>query len=182
MPDLDGLLDLIPIDDIAKQLGIDEGTAQAAVKSVLPALVGGLAANAKQGGEKSLESALSKHQGKVSKRPKVEEIDKADGQKIVNNVFGSKKDDVVSAVADKAGGDQMGKIIEQVLPIVAPIVLSWIAGQFLGKKDEAPKAEPKKEESAGGGLGEMLGGLLGSQQGQDILGGVLGGLLGGGRK
>ena len=183
MPDLDGLLDLIPIDDIAKQLGIDESVAETAVKSALPALVGGMAANAQdKGGADSLESALSKHKGKISGRPKVKEIDKDDGQKIVNNVFGGKKDEVVAAVGNKAGGDQMGKIIEQVLPIVAPIVLSWIASQFLGKKDEAaPQAESKKE-SSGGGIGDLLGGLLGSQQGQDIIGGVLGGLLGGGRK
>ena len=141
MPDLDGLIDLIPIDDIAKKLGIDESVAESAVKSALPALVGGLATNAQdEGGAKSLEQALSKHQGKVTSRPKVGDIDKADGDKIVNNVFGAKKNDVVAAVADNAGGNQMGKIVEQVLPIVAPIVLAWVGSKFFGKKEEAAPA------------------------------------------
>jgi hypothetical protein len=47
MSDLDGLINLIPIGDIAKQLGIDESVAKAAIAVAVPAIVGGLAANAK---------------------------------------------------------------------------------------------------------------------------------------
>ena len=55
MADLNALLDQIPVGDIAKQLGIDEDVAEAAVKQVLPGLVGGLAANAKRD-DKSAET------------------------------------------------------------------------------------------------------------------------------
>ncbi|MEO5920207.1 MAG: hypothetical protein ABIQ01_03610, partial [Pseudolysinimonas sp.] len=74
--------------------------------------------------------------------------------------------------------------IKQILPIVAPIVLSWLASQFLGGKGEtaAPAAAPKEESSSGGGIGDLLGGLLSSPQGQEIAGDLLGGLLGAGKK
>ena len=186
MSDFDGLLDLIPVGDIAKQLGVSEDVAEAAVKQAIPAIIGGMAANAKDaGGAKSLEKALSKHATSSSgKKVSVKEIDTADGEKIVNNVFGSKKNDVVAAVADTSKGDVTKELIAKLLPIIAPIVIAFVAQQFLGQKAEtpAPKAEEKETTSSSGGIGDLLGGLLGSSQGQEIIGGVLGGLLGGGKK
>ena len=183
MTDLTGLIDQIPIADIAKKLGIDESVAKTAVELAVPAIVGGMAANAKSGGAESLQSALNNHAGKSTK---LADVDEAEGKKIVKNVFGGNTDDVVAAVAKKAKGDagggiDIGAIVQQVLPIIAPIVLAYLANQFAnGGKTE--KATPKAEESKGGDLGSVLGGLLGSQQGQDIVGGLLGGLLGGGKK
>ena len=185
MSDLDGLLDLIPVGDIAKQLGVSEDVAESAVKQAIPAIIGGMAANAKDsGGAKSLEKALTKHTSSSGKKVSVKEIDTADGEKIVNNVFGSKKNDVVAAVADTSKGDVTKELIAKLLPIIAPIVIAFVAQQFLGQKAEAPAAEKPKAEpkSSDGGIGDLLGGLLGSQQGQEIVGSVLGGLLGGGKK
>jgi hypothetical protein len=184
MADLDGLIDLIPIGDIAKKLGIDPDVAQSAVQTALPAIVGGLAANAQDaGGAKSIEKALKKHTGSSGKID-VDSIDTADGEKIVSHVFGAKKNDVVAAVAKKSDNATQ-QIIAQILPIIAPIVLSWLASQFLNKK-AAPaaksKAKAKPKAESGGGIGDILGGLLGSAGGQEVLGSVLGGLLGGGTK
>jgi hypothetical protein len=193
MADLSSLLEQIPVGDIAKQLGIDESVAEAAVQQVVPGLVAGLAANAEDPkGAASLEKALSHDRGAVHKK-KVSEIDTEDGKKIVKNVYGDKQDAVASklaATATKASGagDVTGDIIKQILPIVAPIVLAWLAEQFLGGKKE--EAAPKEEESSsGGGIGDLLGGLLGggsssgsSNSTGDLLGGILGGLLGGGKK
>lgn len=180
MSDLDGLIAQIPIGDIAKKLGIDESVARQAVAVAVPAIVGGLDANAKAGGAKSLEKALVNHAGKTVS---VDDVDEEDGKKIVNNVFGEKKTEVVSAVS-KSGGVDLSGIVAQVLPIIAPIVLSYLASQFLGGKQEAAAEAPAAAEpaAASGGIGDLLGGLLGSQQGQDIVGGLLGGLLGGGKK
>ena len=50
MAQYDDLLAQIPIGDIASQLGIDEYVAEYAVQQVLPVLVGGLKANAYEGG------------------------------------------------------------------------------------------------------------------------------------
>lgn len=186
MADLNALLDAIPVGDIAQQLGISEDVAEEAVKQVLPGLVGGLAANAKRD-EKSatmLRNTLKHHnKGKV----RVQDVDTEDGKKIVRNVFGENEDKVVSKLAGASTkSDVTGDIIKQILPIVAPIVLSWLASQFLGGKDEpaaAPAAAPEPEPAAsGGGIGDLLGGLLSSPQGQQIAGDLLGGLLGAGKK
>ena len=177
MSQFDGLLEMIPVDDIAKQLGIDESVAQSAVDQILPTLVSGLAANTKsEAGAQSLEKALTKHSGAISGRPKASAIDTADGEKIVANVFGSKKNDVVAAVASKSDtADE--SIVAKILPIVAPIVLSWVASQFFNKKADAPA-----KKTSGGGLGELLGGLVSGKGGQDAIGDLLGGLLGGGKR
>jgi hypothetical protein len=175
MSDLSGLIEMIPIDQIADKLGIDEKDAKAAVTTVLPTIVAGLQANAADGGQASLEKALTKHAGASTK---LDDIDTADGAKIVNHVFGSQKTAVASAAAGKANVTQ--DIIQQILPIVAPIVLAWLAKKFLGGDSSA--AETTKADSSSGGIGDILGGLVSSKEGQDMLGGLLGGLLGGGTK
>jgi hypothetical protein len=190
MADLSSLLKQIPVDDIAKQLGIDESVAEAAVAQIVPGLVAGLAANAEDPkGAASLTKALSHDRGGVKK--KVTEIDVEDGKKIVSNVYGDKQDAVAtklaaSATKASAAGDVTQDIIKQILPIVAPIVLAWLAEQFLGGKKEEPAAK-EEESSTGGAIGDLLGGLLGGSSGSsnstgDLLGGILGGLLGGGKK
>ena len=177
MSDLDSLLKQIPIDQIATKLGVDHDVAEDAVARVLPTIVAGLSANSKdKAGAASLEKALVKHEGRAASS--VDQIDTDDGEKIVRNVFGANKDKVVAAVGKTAKADD--SIIAKILPIVAPIVLSWLASQFLNRK---------KTDAAGsssGGIGDLLGGLLGGaaggKGGGDVLGGLLGGLLGGGKK
>ncbi|GAA1740067.1 DUF937 domain-containing protein [Microcella frigidaquae] len=186
MTDLSGLIDMIPIGDIAEKLGVDRSVAEAAVEVAVPAIVGGMAANAKDDdGAASLQKALGHHKGKAPK--KLADIDESDGEKIVANVFGAKKNDVARAAATKAAtkaeGFDIGPIVEQVLPIIAPIVLAWVANQFLGGGAAEPEKTPaKKETSSGNPLGDLLGGLIGSKEGQDLIAGALGGLLGGGRR
>jgi hypothetical protein len=183
MTDLNEVLQQVPIGDIAKQLGIPEDVANAAVKQVLPGLIGGLAANAStSAGSASLEKALSNH----TNAPKsLADVDTNDGQKIVKNVFGSNTDQVASKLASNEPAPNVtADIIKQVLPIVAPIVLSFIATQFLTPK-AAPATTAKKTAapaSTGGDLGSMLGGLLSDPSTQSMIGGLLGGLLGGGKK
>ena len=180
MSDLDGLINLIPIGDIAKKLGIDENIAKAAVAVAVPAIVGGLAANAKDaGGAKSLENALGHHADK--KVTSLDDVDVADGEKIVKNVFGSTADDVAAAAGAKAGGPDIGAIVAQILPIIAPIVLAFVAQQFAGKQ-AAPAPAAEAPAATGTDIGSLLGGLIASPAGQDLISGALGGLLGGGRK
>jgi hypothetical protein len=182
MADLNALLDQIPVGDIAEQLGIDHDVAEAAVKQVLPGLVGGLAANAKRDDKsaQTLNNVLKHHNKGIAKS--VKDVDTADGAKIVRNVFGENEDKVVDKLAAASTkSDVTGDLIKQILPIVAPIVLSWLASQFLGGKTESEAPAPK-EESSSGGIGDLLGGLLSSPQGQEIAGDLLGGLLGAGKK
>jgi len=179
--DLSSLISMIPVRDIARKIGVDENLAASAVAVAVPAIVAGLAANASSGGADSLENALGHHAGKSTD---VDAVDEKDGEKIVANVFGAKKDEVVSAAAKKADGPDIGAIVAKVMPIIAPIVLAYVANQFMGAK-AAPQAAPKPTAapaSSGNQLVDMLGGLIASPQAQDLIGGALSGLLGGGRK
>jgi hypothetical protein len=175
MAELDGLMDMIPIGEIAKKLGIDEKAAKSAVSTVLPTIVAGLSANASDSeGAAKLEKTLTKH---TEKSTKIDDIDEEDGKKIVNHVFGSKKAAVEEAAADKA--NVTSDIIAKILPIVAPIVLAWLAQKFLGGSSEKTETKSATPAESSGGIGDILGGLVGSKEGQDMLGGLLGGLLGG---
>jgi len=176
--DIDEILKQVPIGDIAQKLGVSEDVARQAVQEGGAALLGGLAKNAETPeGSAAIEAALAKHDG-FSGAASLDDVDEADGQKIVSHVFGGNADQVAQTLTNdqKTAGIDFGKL----LPILAPIVMGLIAN---GQKGSST--------GGGGGLGDILGGLLGGgqqqQQGQaagggglgDILGG-LGGLLGGG--
>lgn len=180
MAALDELMSSLPIGDIAKKLGVDEATASQAVEQALPALLAGMGANAQdQAGAASLQKAVQKHDPSlVEGGVNLADVDEEDGKKIVKNVFGQNTDQVVQALDQKQGGGA-GDLIGKLLPILAPIVLSFLAQQFTKKSAGG--------ETQGGGIGDLLGGLLGgggsgsggSAGGVD-LGGLLGGLFGGG--
>lgn len=113
---------------------MDPSVAESAISQLLPTLVGGMASNAKDThGADALTSALASHQGTRENRKTVKNIDAADGDKIVNHVFGSKKDDVIKAVSSTNGFGQ--DIIAKILPIVAPIVLAWAARRTPRRKE-----------------------------------------------
>jgi hypothetical protein len=183
MTDLSAVLDMVPVGDIAKKLGIPEDVASAAVKQVLPGLVGGLAANASTSeGSASLEKALAEH---ATTSTNVDDIDTDDGAKIVKNIFGSNQDAVATKLADAEPKPNVtADIINQILPIVAPIVLSFIASQVLKPKSAPASSTAAAPAGSAGGidLGGMLGGLLSDPNAQQMVGGLLGGLLGGGKK
>ncbi|AII06197.1 MULTISPECIES: DUF937 domain-containing protein [Rhodococcus] len=180
MASIDDLLSQIPINQIARQLGVDEATAETAVKSALPTLVGGLGANAQDpNGAASLRSALHDHSGTtlLDGGIDIDQVDTDDGDKIVSNIFGGERDRVASTLGGVGGGSGVGSdLVKQLLPILAPIVLAYIAKQVTGGGSSAPQTQGAGQ--AGGGLGEVLGGLLGGSGGSGGLGGVLGGLLG----
>lgn len=193
MAGLDDIISQIPIGDLAKKLGVDEATANQAVQKALPALLGGMRANAEQGGGQSLEKAVDKHSAAlVDGGVDLDEVDTDDGSKIVKNVFGSSENQVAAALGSTGGaagggapGGGIGDVIGKALPVLAPIVMSFLAKQKSGGA----------QATGGGGIGDLLGGLLGGGGGGgaaaggaksgggigDLLGG-LGGLLGGGKK
>jgi hypothetical protein len=184
MDGLDELAKRLPIGAIAKRLGVSEAEAKDAVNEALPALVSGLAANsATPQGEKSLEKALQKHSraSVLDGGVDVDAVDTHDGEKIVSNIFGGNRDQVVSALASTKSSTTQS-VIQKILPIVAPIVLAWLAEKFLGKTGGT--GSPKSTGSPSGGIGDLLGGLLGGGSGGSSggLGDLLGGLLGGGKK
>lgn len=181
--DLDEILKQVPIDDIAEKFGVSTDVARQAVQEGSAAIVGGLAQNAATpAGSSAIEDALNRHGG-FSGASKVDDVDQADGGKILGHVFGDKQQEVTESLTKSektAGGIDFGKL----LPILAPIIMGLIAN--------AKGGSGASGSNGGGGLGSILGGLLGGgsssssepQAGSggglgDILGG-LGGLLGGG--
>jgi len=176
--DIDEILTQVPIGEIAQKLGVSDDVARQAVQQGGAALLGGLAKNAEtEEGSSAIEAALAKHSG-FSGAASLDDVDEADGQKIVSHVFGGNADQVAQTLTNdqKTAGIDFGKL----LPILAPIVMGLIANSQKGSAG-----------GSGGGLGGILGGLFGGGQQQgsasgggglgDILGG-LGGLFGGGQQ
>ena len=178
MSSVDDVLSAIPLDRLAAQLGVDRGTAEDAVRQALPALMGGMEANTQDpAGAASLERAVGSHDpGLVEGGVDFDQVDTADGNKIVNNVFGTHRDQVVNQLAGSGKADS--GLIAKLLPLLAPIVMSYLAKQ-LNQRGGASGGG-----GGGGGLGDILGSVLGGggKTGGVDLGGVLGGLLGGGKR
>ncbi len=109
------------------------------------------------------------------------DVDTEDGEKIVGHVFGDNSDQVVQTLGGNLGGSN--NLVKQLLPILAPIVLSYLTKQLAGRGQQDQAA------ATGGGLQDILGSILGGMggvgaggQGGGGLGDILGGLLGGGRR
>jgi hypothetical protein len=92
----------------------------------------------------------------------LDEVDTGDGDKIVDHVFGSNRDQVVNQLG-AAAGPADSSLLGKLLPMLAPIAMAYVAKQV----------KERGATTAGNGGG---GGLV------DILGSVLGGAGGGGAK
>lgn len=179
MADLNELLNRLPIDQLAARTGASPDDVRAAAAAALPTMVAGLAA---QTGDESstakLSGALAQHDNDLAQGSiDLDQVDQADGSKIVGKLFGDQSDDVakgISGAVPAAAVDQ--GLVKKLLPMLAPIVLSYVMSQFGGK------AKGGGQASAGGGLGDLLGGMLGGGGGTSGggLGDLLGGALGGG--
>lgn len=191
MSELDDLFAQLPIDRIAASFGVDEDTARNAIGASLPALLGGMEANARDaGGAQSLEEALGQHADRLGDGPiDIDAIDTTDGDKIVGHIFGEQTDQVAQHLGGMGAG-LSGGLIRKMLPLLAPILMGYIAKRIRG-----PQQQQQQQASSGGGLGDLLGGLLrggGGGGGGGMFGGgggggggildMLGGLLGGGRR
>lgn len=170
---LDDILKQVPLDDIAAKLGVSPDVAKSAVQQGGAVLLSGLAKNAgTKEGSAAIENALRKHEGATS-AAKVDDIDQADGGKIVGHVLGDAEKGVTAKLnsSEKTAGIDFGKL----LPILAPIVMGLIANANKSKSTSADGS------GSGGGIGDLIGGLLGggNSSGGGGIGDVLGGLFGG---
>ncbi|ART69195.1 hypothetical protein BTO20_11920 [Mycobacterium dioxanotrophicus] len=184
MADLNDLFAQIPVAEIASKLGADEGEVNNAIKTLVPALVGGVQQNVQADNidSSNLESAVTAQgaSGLLDGGVKVDDVDQKEGDQLVAHIFGGNDSgQVASALAGTGAGG--GDLIKKLLPILTPIVLAYIGKQFAQKN--AP-AEPAAQAS-GGGLGDILGSILGGASGggggaNNPLGSILGSVLGGG--
>ena len=189
MSALDDILGALPADAISQQVGASPDEVRAAAAAVLPALLGGLQANASDpSGAGSILEALGQHQDDLlSGGADLSAINESDGQAITNHIFGDREEDVVNRLGEvpAMGGSGMGgALVKKLLPILAPMVLSWLAKQVLGgaggggglggggaapqRADTSPSLPGSTGGAAGGpgSLDDML---------RDVLGGATGG-------
>ncbi len=179
MSEIEQILSQVPMDQVAAALGVDRGEAEQATRTAIPALLGGMQANAQDpAGAASLAGALQQHDGNALGAP-VDQLDTQDGQRIVQNVFGDQTNDVVARLGGATPGSGSG-LVAKLLPILAPIVMAYLARKMQGGGPAAT--------GGSGGLGDILGSVLGGGAGSsgstggpaqggigDILGQVLGG-------
>jgi hypothetical protein len=192
MTEIQELLNQIDVDQVASVLGTDPASAQTAVEAALPTLLAGMHHNAQApDGAASLQSALGQHQdGLLDGSVDVSQVDAADGEKIVGHVFGGQQDQVAAQLAGTAGlggvGGVGGDLIRKALPILAPIVMSYLAKKIFGQGGSGQAAQPGGTGAGGGqaggiDLGGILGGILGAGAGASGPGAGAGGSAGAGQ-
>jgi hypothetical protein len=175
MSEIDEILNQVPMDQVAAALGVDRSEAEEATRTAIPALLGGMQANAADpAGAASLMSAVEQHDPSVLGSG-LDQIDTQDGQRIVQNVFGEQTPDVMNRLGAATPG-QGSSLIQKLLPIIAPIVMAYLAKKLQGGASSTSAAAT---DDPMGGLGGMLGGAGAGAGGGGGLGDVLGSVLGG---
>ncbi len=188
----DDILGALPVDDIAGRVGASPDDVRQAAAAVVPALLGGLDANAQGGGAGSLLDALGQHDpGLLSGGADLGALDEQDGSAIAGHIFGDRQDDVVARLGESplSGQGVGGALVKKLIPILAPMVLSWLAGRVLGGARDgssgssgssgggaAPAPSPSlpgggSSAGAPGSLEDMLKDVLGSATGGAAQGG-----------
>ncbi len=184
MAELDDLINQIPVADIASRLGANEGEVSSAIKTLVPALVGGIQQNvqAEDIDSSKLESAVA-HQGAsglLDGGVSVDQVDAKQGDQFVARIFGGNDSNQVASALSGAGAGN-SDLIKKLLPILAPIVLAYIGKRLT--QGSAPASTPQAAPSgSGGGLTDILGSILGGGKpagGDNPLGSILGSVLGG---
>jgi hypothetical protein len=166
MTEINDILSRIDINQVASRLGTDPASARSAVEAALPTLLAGMQDNVRApGGSASLESALAQHRnGLLEGGVDAARVDTADGEKIVGHVFGGREDQVASQLAGTATLGSVGSdLIRKVLPILAPIVMSYLARKIFGGQAGAGSDSTTGRPGGGIDLGSILGGMLGGR-------------------
>lgn len=172
---LNGPIGQTVINNVSRQLGMDERQAASAISIALPAILGGLQRNVQsQQGAQNLNNALddARHDGRLlenigSLLSGNSQSISQDGGKIMEHIFGGNRSAVEQGISQKTGINLQK--IGLLLALLAPIVMA-----YLGK-------EKRQANTNAGGLGDLLGGLLGGGQSQrqsgsglmDMVGGLL---------
>jgi hypothetical protein len=147
---------------IARELGVDEGTAATGAAALLPAILGGFKGQAQaqpeglggligmlggMGGGGLLASVLGAGPSNVDA-----------GNSVLGQIFGSK--DVSRTVAADASARTgiSGDLLKKMLPLIAMAVAGYMANQ-------AGSAQAAPAQGSGSGLGGMLGNVLGGMMG-----------------
>jgi hypothetical protein len=172
-----------PVQQLSAQLGSAPAQTQSAIATALPLLLGALGRNAQQPqGAEALLGALQRDHapaaasgfdlggliGSVLGNGAQATSPRTDGAGILGHIFGNSTPAAANGLgqATGLGGDKAG----QLLQLLAPIVLSFLAQRFLGGGNASPNQlgqalgqEHVQAQQSGG----LAGGLLGKVLDQD---------------
>lgn len=147
MSSIDEIINRLDLQQLALAVGADPAEVEAAARHALPTLLLGLNANAADGaGAQSIVNALSDHDPSLLDGTiDPSKIDTEDGAKITHHIFGQNEDQVVNQLGGLAGDS---KLMQKLLPMLAPIVMAWLASKFDARRREQAQA-PQQSEQAG---------------------------------
>ncbi len=124
---------------VADKLGVDEQTAQQALRVALPVIIGGLAKNSsKPKGADSLHKALEKdHDGSLLEDLGgfIGSTDSSEGNSILEHILGGQRPAVEREVGRETGLDP--SLLAKLLPLLAPLVLA-----YLGRAQRQKQMDP----------------------------------------
>ncbi len=202
MTAIDDILNKLPIDQLASQLGTDPDTIKQASATAIDSLMGGLQQNSSDPvGQRSLAAALKDHTASPllasDASLDLSKVDPDDGAKIVRHALGA---DPATAAKSLTGGANAG-LVQRLLPMLAPVVLAYLAnrlgGQSSGKQQQAQQGGSildailgRSSDLGGSSSQDYQRGYTDGynaarqeqqQQGGMNLGDLIGGLMGGGQ-
>lgn len=162
------------LQQVSQQLGLDSSQATQAVGSALPLLLGAMGQNASepQGAQALLNALQRDHLGAGSGGGgfDIGSIlgavmgggggNATNGAGILGHVFGGQTSQAAEVLGQKTGLDS-GRS-SQLLAILAPIVMSFLAQRFAqsGNAGQLSQALGQEAQHSGGGIGSLLGGAL----------------------
>ncbi len=141
--EIDQILSQLPLDQIGAQVCATPEAVKQAAYTVVPALLSALGANAADPAKASaLLGALDEH---AERDPAT--VDTAEAEKIAAHILGPDQDAALSQFSGhQFAGGTAGTLTKKLIPILAPIVLSYLAKRVGGK--------------GAGALGAVLGTIL----------------------
>ena len=153
-----GLLQGQDIENLASQVGGNEGEVKNGVMAALPAMLAALGKNAgTEKGAEELNNALEKkHDGSILDNLSgyLSNPDLKDGAGILNHLFGNQTSNVANAVSQSSGLDTNGSM--KMLQMLAPILMGMLGQQ---------KKQNNLDAKGLGNLTSMLASNFGSEAG-----------------
>ena len=158
---------------LAKKTGLDGKSLTKLLPLAIPVLMKMLTKNASsEAGASSLLTALTQHTGKKTAAQQISEADTEDGAKIVNHIFGSRKNEELQALSAQSGLSE-GEV-SSALSGIAPTLLTTLSA---ATQSATPAASAGKVDLSDGlDLGDVMAMLGGAKpSAADLLGGLFGG-------
>ncbi len=163
---LKSLLTDSSISALAKKTGLNASSLKKLIPLAIPLLLKFLTKNASnESGALSLLGALSQHTNQKALSDQIDEADTEDGGKIINHIFGSESEDLMSGLSAATNSVSSAPKVD----LSDGLDLSDLMGMFVGTQ----QAQQAQNQPSGGGL---LSGLLGGNNAG--LGGLFGSLFG----